>query len=329
MKSNQIIIIAFIFLILSGLLTGCFSGYFRDKSDQSDNYSDNTGDLTVTSDNSFETDEVTQKETTSSQNVSVSTGTGLGPDSGYEENNTGSHIAQKFAVIASGSSYDSQHYAWFLNSTDMAYELLKNNGYTDENIYYLFENSKESNVDFQSTIGNFKIVTDKLQEKADKTDTIVLFLIGHGSYDGTNSYYTLSGYNLADTEMAAMFKNIKRDKLIFVFSPCNSGGFVDDLSRKNTVVITSTRKDETNSAAFIEPLLLSFSGAGDSDLNGKVSFAEAFNYASINVRDQYINNSWGTLTEHAQIDDNGDDISNEAPVPAGGDGLLAGEIYLK
>ncbi len=33
-----------------------------------------------------------------------------------------------------------------------------------------------------------------------------------------------------DIEMAGMFKDIKRDKLIFVFSPCNSGGFIDDLS---------------------------------------------------------------------------------------------------
>jgi len=327
MKNNQILIIAFIFLIFSGFLTSCFSEYLRDKSDQVDTYIDNTGNLTATSDISTGNEDA-QNETTSSENVSGDTGTDLGSGSGYEENTTGTHIGQKFAVIASGSSYDSQHYTWFLNSTNMAYRLLKNSGYTDENIYYLFENSKEAEVDFQSTIDNFKKVTGKLQEKSGKTDTIVLFLIGHGSFDGTNSYYALSGYNLSDTEMAAMFKNLKRDKLIFVFSPCNSGGFVDDLSGENTVVITSTRKDETNSAAFIEPFLISFDGIGDADFDGKVSFAEAFNYASLNVRDQYINNNWGTLTEHAQLDDNGDAVSNEGHVPIGGDGHLAETIYL-
>ena len=90
------------------------------------------------------------------------------------------------------------------------------NSQKDTNIYYLFESAKESNVDYQATIGNFKKVIEELQEKSSKTDTIVLFLIGHGTYRGTNSYYTLNGYNLSDVEMASMFKNVKRDKLIFV-----------------------------------------------------------------------------------------------------------------
>ena len=47
------------------------------------------------------------------------------------------------------------------------------------------------------------------------------------------------------------------------------------------------------------------------------------------VKDQYANNHWGTLTKHAQLDDNGDGISNEAPIPSGGDGALAGEVFLK
>jgi hypothetical protein len=250
-------------------------------------------------------------------------------DSGNGNNIDGNQSPQKFAIVASGASNDSQHYKWFLNSTGMAYKLLKNNGYLDENIYYLFENSKEPDVDYGATIGNFKKVIKELQEKAGETDNIVLFLIGHGTYIGTNSYYTLNDFNLPDFEMAGMFKSIKRDKLIFVFSPCNSGGFIDDLSGENTVVITSTRKDETNSAAFIEPFLASFDGIGDTNSDGKVSFAEAFNYASKDVRDQYTDGGWGKLTEHAQLDDNGDKISHEAPVPSKGDGQLAADTYLK
>jgi hypothetical protein len=250
-------------------------------------------------------------------------------DSDNGNNINGNQSPQKFAIVASGASNDSQHYEWFLNSTSMAYKLLKNNGYSDENIYYLFESSKEQDVDYEATIGNFKEVIKKLQEKARETDNIVLFLIGHGTYIGTNSYYTLNNYNLPDFEMAGMFKSIKRDKLIFVFSPCNSGGFINDLSGENTVVITSTRKDETNSAAFIEPFLTSFDGIGDTNSDEKVSFAEAFNYASKNVRDQYIDNDWGKLTEHAQLDDNGDKISHEAPVLNKGDGQLATDTYLK
>jgi hypothetical protein len=236
---------------------------------------------------------------------------------------------QKYAVIVAGISLDSQHYKWFLNSTNMAYKLLKNNGYTDENIYYLFESSKEPHVDYEATIDNFKKVAGELKGKAKNMDNIILFLIGHGSYRSTNSYYSLTDYSLPDFEMAEMFKGVKRNKLIFVFSPCNSGGFVDDLSGENTVVITSARKDESNRAAFIEPFLTSFNGTGDADKDGLVSFKEAFNYACINVQEQFAGNNWGTLTEHAQLDDNGDKISHEYPIPAGGDGLLAENIYLR
>jgi hypothetical protein len=276
------------------------------------------------------TAEETSSETTIVESSTEDTGNSQeNTDSGNGNNIDGNQSPQKYAIVASGASHDSQHYKWFLNSTNMAHELLKNNGYSDENIYYLFESSKEPDVDYEATIGNFKKVIKELQEKAMETDNIVLFLIGHGTYIGTNSYYTLNDYNLPDFEMAGMFKSIKRDKLIFVFSPCNSGGFIDDLSGENTVVISSTRKDETNSAAFIEPFLTSFDGIGDTNSDGKVSFAEAFNYASKNVKDQYIDNDWGKLTEHAQLDDNGDKISHEAPVPNKGDGQLAADTYLK
>ncbi len=235
----------------------------------------------------------------------------------------------EYAIVMSGASNDSQHYEWFLNSTSMAYDLLENNGYQDENIYYLFENSTEKDVDYEATINNFKKVTRELQEKAREMDSIVLFLIGHGTFANGNSYYALNNYKLPDFEMSEIFEDIKRDKLIFVFSPCNSGGFIDNLSGKNTIVISSTRDDETNRAAFIEPFLASFGGIGDANSDGKVSFTEAFNYASENVRKQYIDQGWGELTEHAQLDDNGDKISNEEPIPNGGDGYLAEDTYLK
>lgn len=241
----------------------------------------------------------------------------------------GNQSQQKYAIVASGASNDSQHYGWFLNSTSMAYNLLKNNGYPDENIYYLFENSEEQDVDYEATISNFKKVIRELHRKAGETDTIILFLIGHGTFTNENSYYILNNYNLPDFEMAEMFEDIKRDKLIFVFSPCNSGGFIDDLSGENTIVISSTREDETNRAAFIEPFLASFDRIGDANIDGKVSFTEAFNYASENIRNQYIDYGWGELTEHAQLDDNGDKTSNEGHVPNEGDGYLAEDTYLK
>jgi len=245
------------------------------------------------------------------------------------ENSTATkQIQQKYSIIVSGSSYDSQHYKWFLQSTGMAYKLLKNNSFIEDNIYYLFENKKEPDVDYEATKYNFESVIEELKRKINPSDTLFLFLIGHGSCDGKNSYYRLNDYSLPDFEMAEMFDDLKISRLVFIFSPCNSGGFIDDLSKENTIIITSTRKDESNRAAFIEPFLTAFDEIGDADSSGKVSFAEAFNYASDNVKEQYTINEWGDLTEHAQLDDNGDKISHEAPVPKEEDGYLARDTYL-
>lgn len=266
--------------------------------------------------NDFENDQDNDLDTTTTT-ISTTTST--------TNNNL---IPQKYAIIVSGESNDAQHYTWFKNSTKQAYDLLITKGYSDNNIDYLFETASETGVDYESTVDNFTMVIDQLREKSTSIDNIVVILIGHGYFDGTNSYYTLHDYNIQDTEMADMFSDIKRDKVVFVFSPCNTGGFIDDLSGPDTVVISSTRPDESNKAAFIEPFLASFDGSGDKNNDGNVSFAEAFNFASKSVGDQYKNNNWGNLTEHAQLDDNGDGISHEAPVPNEGDGGLARESYL-
>ncbi|MCL4385287.1 MAG: hypothetical protein M1479_08470 [Actinobacteria bacterium] len=129
-----------------------------------------------------------------------------------KESQTNNTSTQNYAIIASGVSYDKQHYRWFLNSTCMAYNLLKNNGYSDKNIYYLFGSYKEPDVDYEATIDNFKKVINELQRKTEETDNILLFLIGHGAHTSANSYYSLNNYKISDIEMALMFKNIKRNK---------------------------------------------------------------------------------------------------------------------
>jgi hypothetical protein len=287
-----------------------------------ENITANTGAYETSSEISTETTGKTDPETESDAEITAAQSTS-------EYGGQNGQVCQKFAIIISGVSYNRQQYGWFLGSTAMAFNILKNSGYIDENIYYLFEDKNEPDVDYSSTLSNFKKAIQDIKSRSGIADTILVILIGHGGLNGEDSYYCLSDINLSDIGMAGLFKDIKRDKLIFVFSPCNSGGFINDLSGNNTVIITSTRKNEANRAAFIEPFLTAFDGFGDTDSDGKVSFAEAFNYASDSVKQQYTDNNWGILTEHAQLDDNGDEISSEVLVPGGKEGELAGQIFLK
>lgn len=235
---------------------------------------------------------------------------------------------QRYAVVASGASHDATHYEWYKYSTRLAYDVLLEHGYKDENIYFLFENSSEKDVDYESNYENFTEVVGELENKTTYADQILFFLIGHGSFDGVNSYYELTDYNISDTEFAGLLSDVNRERLVVVLSPCNTGGFIDDLSGGDTVVITSTRADEANQAAFIEPFLMAFRKESDEDAFGTVSFADAFNIATLDVKTQYERRGWGLVTEHPQLDDNGDHVSHEAPMPSGGDGKLAGETYL-
>jgi len=253
-------------------------------------------------------------------------------DSGNQDNNTDetdTSTSKKYALVISGESNDAQHYKWFKDSSQQAYKLLLQNGYPAEDIYYLFEGAGEMDVDYESTLANLEKVVLEIKNKSTEKDNLVFIFIGHGGFDGTHSSYSLADTSIRDDKLAAMFSILKRNKLSIVFSPCNTGGFVDDLSGSDTVFISSTRPDESNRAAFIEPFLSAFDGSGDSNKDGKVSFAEAFNFASKSVQEQYANNNWGTLTEHAQLDDNGDGISHESPIPNEQDGTQAEETFLK
>ena len=257
--------------------------------------------------------------------------TGNNNNSGNNGNNgTGETLvkSKKYALVISGESNDAQHYTWFKDSSQQAYKLLIKNGYKPEDVYYLFEGANEPDVDYESTLKNLETAVLEINKKSTEKDDLVFIFIGHGGFNGQNSSYALADTNIKDDKLAAMFSILKRNKLTIVFSPCNTGGFVNDLSGPNTVFISSTRPEESNRAAFIEPFLSSFDGSGDVNKDGKVSFAEAFNFASKSVKDQYASNHWGTLTEHAQLDDNGDGVSHETPIPNGQDGALAEETFL-
>ena len=340
MKKNKlficlIILILIIFFSITASFKECRgskdtgTGYSEANNNTASSMAGSDADNTTSGTNNTTRDETDGTFTGIGSSTESSTDEKITAESMSEYGGQNGRKAQKFAIILSGASHNRQQYNWFLGSTGMAFKLLKNSGYSDKNIYYLFEDKNELNVDYLSTLSNFKKAVQEIKSGSSAADTILLILIGHGGYNGTSSYYVLSDYNLPDNEMADIFKDIKRDKLIFVFSPCNSGGFVDDLSGSSTVIITSTRKDEANRAAFIEPFLTAFDGSGDKDSDGKVSFAEAFNYASTSVKQQFIDNSWGIQSEHAQLDDNGDKISSEAFAQNGKDGELAGQIFLK
>ena len=107
-----------------------------------------------------------------------------------------------------------------------------------------------------------------------------------------------------------------------------SGDFLPQLSGANRVVMTATKSpSERNASIFASRISRALSsGDADADKDGAVSALEAYRFAKAAVLRAYDDDK-KLLTEHAQLDDNGDKVGSADPgVAPSLDGALAGRI---
>lgn len=146
-------------------------------------------------------------------------------------------------------------------------------------------------------------------------------------------YYRLffSQCALWDYQFSHYVKGVKA-KMIFTFTSCNSGGFINDLSGENRIILTASKENE-KADRFIGPLrwAINRENGVDADLNddGMVSIAEAYMFAA-----DFSNKHSNLGSQHPLLDDNGDKIGsyyNETsydPDTLGMDGYLAAHTFL-
>jgi hypothetical protein len=136
----------------------------------------------------------------------------------------------------------------------------------------------------------------------------------------------------SDDDMRNWLAPINAGAIVFVTQTCFGGGFVEDLSAPNRIIIANS-EEETQSFTdrFIRNLMSALTGltypvssgdpsTADANHDGKVDFAEAFNFAS--------SNDWGPNYELPQYDDNGDGVSHTHFLPNGGDGDFGSTVSL-
>lgn len=142
--------------------------------------------------------------------------------------------------------------------------------------------------------------------------------------------YELTDGRLTDQQLDAWRRRIRAKEQTYVFTPCNSGGFARALGRRaGTIVITSCTVEEKNAAGFAEAIrdALNHAPNSDRDGNGRVSIGEAYNFAIVSVRRWYEERN-RPLTEHCQIEDNGDGQSGHGLLPTSKHGGLALQRFL-
>src|SRR5262249_2350856 len=232
---------------------------------------------------------------------------------------------ERYALIVTGAngeaSYAEQYGEWRQAASVALIEKL---GFVATHTMALFDGADKEHA---STAAGVKRALESLRAKMTADDVLLIVLIGHGSFDGTEAKFNLVGPDLSSAEWAALLKPIP-GRIVLVDSTSASFPFLEHVSGPRRIVITATdsvlqRFDTVFPESFIKALT---DPAADIDKNGRVSIWEAFTAASVGVR-RYYTQRGQLATERALLDDDGDGVGREAG-GEGTDGSLAARLYL-
>lgn len=135
-----------------------------------------------------------------------------------------------------------------------------------------------------------------------------IVLIGHGTFNGREAKFNLTGYDLSANELAEWLKPFRR-RLALINCASASGPFLKPLSGDRRTLIVATKNGaEQNFARYGDFLSASIdTPEADLDKDGQISLLEAHLTAAKRTADYY-QLEQRLATEHCLIDDNGDGL---------------------
>jgi hypothetical protein len=164
----------------------------------------------------------------------------------------------------------------------------------------------------------------EIAKQARPTDSLVVILIGHGTYDGHDYKFNIPGPDLTATELAALLDRVPAQRQLLVNMTSCSGGSIEQLRHPNRIVIAATKtgseKNATNFARYFAEALRE--PAADTDKNESVSALEAFRYAQAKTT-EFFDTQKRLATEHSVIEDTGKGTGERTVTADNGQGKLA------
>lgn len=210
-------------------------------------------------------------------------------------------------LVITGVGGDEEHSKLFHTwATTMIDAAKKKDGLADANIIYLSEKPEvdPGRVKAKSTRENVDKAFADLAAKARPNDAVFIILIGHGSFDGQQAAFNLPGPDLTPADFAKLLGRLATQRVAFVNTASSSGAFLPTVAGANRVIVTATKTGgERNDTRFPEYFVQAFNDdSADRDRNGRVSMAEAFDYAKTKVTSAFQQQGL-LLTEHAAMED--------------------------
>jgi hypothetical protein len=164
----------------------------------------------------------------------------------------------------------------------------------------------------------------ELAKQARNTDSLVVMLIGHGTYDGQDYKFNLQGPDITASELAALMDRVPAQRQLVVNMTECSGGSIEHLRRPQRIVVAATRAGtERNATVFARYWAEALrEPAADTDKNEAVSALEAFRYAQQKTAD-FFDTQKRLATEHSLIEDTGKGTGERNPGVDSAEGKLA------
>ena len=133
-------------------------------------------------------------------------------------------------------------------------------------------------------------------------DSLAVFLVGHGSHDGSAYKFNIPGPDVTDSDLKRWLDAVPAARQLVVSTTSSSGGALETLKGPRRVVITATKNGrERNATVFGTYWAEAFSAASaDTDKNESISALEAFRYAESKV-EAHFKDAKRLATEHPQI----------------------------
>ena len=150
---------------------------------------------------------------------------------------------------------------------------------------------------------NIRAAFEGIAKRATADDSLLVVLIGHGSFDGTDYKINIPGPDISATDLATYLDRVKAGRQLIVNATSASGGSIHALLRENRTIITATKAGtEKNATVFprywIEALR---DAAADADKNEVITALEAFKFAETKTKQFYETNK-RLATEHPMLD---------------------------
>ena len=168
-----------------------------------------------------------------------------------------------------------------------------------------------------------------IAKEAKPEDDLVVILIGHGSFDGSDYKFNIPGPDISGSELAALCDKIPAKRQLIVNTTSASGGSVAELKKPNRGVITATKSGtEKNATVFARYWVEALRDPeADVDKNESITALEAFQYADRKTAAFYESQK-RLATEHAVFEDTGKKEAVRAASTESGEGLLAANFPL-